>query len=307
MKAFQRHATRILFHLAMFMAKYPEMEISSLANTNMEQIHAAFQQAFSDYAEAWNKTVDELRQLLERRGFDPALSFGAFDNGTLVSFTLNGIGMWNGQLTAYDTGTGTIPAYRKQGLAARIFNESVPALKQLGIRQYLLEVIKVNTGAFELYQKQGFKVGRELDYYIGTKKDLALKNNITGLTIKPLNRPDWRLLQQFWEFKPSWQNSVDAMNRKLSSFMKIGVFDGETLAGYGFVDTGTGDIPQLAISQQYRRRGLATALVNELVKYSEGEVVRVINADAAYTPFREFMASIGLKPGHGQYEMIRNL
>ncbi len=283
------------------------MEISNLAGASMEQIHAAFQQAFSDYAEAWNKTLDELRQLLKRRGFDPTLSFGTFDNGMLISFTLNGIGTWNGQLTAYDTGTGTLPAYRKQGLAARIFNESVPALKQQGVHQYLLEVIKVNTGAFELYQKQDFKVTRELDYYIGAKKDLTLKNNTTGLTIKPLDKPDWDLLQQFWEFEPSWQNSIDAINRKRSSFKILGVFDGNTIAGYGIVETGTGDIPQLAVMQHYRHHGLATALVSELLKYSESEVVRVINADAAYTSFREFMASIGLKPGHGQYEMIRNL
>lgn len=34
--------------------------------------------------------------MLKRRGYNPQLSFAAFDNGEIVAFTLNGTGTFNG-------------------------------------------------------------------------------------------------------------------------------------------------------------------------------------------------------------------
>lgn len=44
--------------------------------------------------------------MLPRRGYEPRLSFAVFDEGRIVAFTLNGIGLFNGVKTAYDTGPG---------------------------------------------------------------------------------------------------------------------------------------------------------------------------------------------------------
>jgi ribosomal protein S18 acetylase RimI-like enzyme len=78
-------------------------------------------------------TPDELRTMLRRRGFDPALSFAAFD-GCIMGFTLNGTGTFGGVPTAYDTGTGTLPEYRGRGLATQIFETSLPHLRAAGGR-----------------------------------------------------------------------------------------------------------------------------------------------------------------------------
>lgn len=40
---------------------------------------------------------------------------GAFDNEELVGFVLNGFRNWYGKTTVYDTGTGVLPKYRRQG------------------------------------------------------------------------------------------------------------------------------------------------------------------------------------------------
>lgn len=44
----------------------------------------------SDYAEPFEKTRSELMYLLQRRGYEPEVSFGAFSGDRLVSFVLNG-------------------------------------------------------------------------------------------------------------------------------------------------------------------------------------------------------------------------
>lgn len=284
-------------------------EIKTLEGISMQQIHTAFTEAFSDYAEPWNKTLQEMVYIIERRGYDPEISFGAFDNGILAGFTLNGIGHWNGKPTAYDTGTGTIPSHRRQGLAARIFNESIPVLKQRGISQYLLEVIKTNTKAFDLYNKLGFEVVREFDYYVTAKDEISIRNDkiVDGYTAKEIADPEWEQLRTFWEFGPSWQNSIASILRKRTHFTILGIYDAHTLAGYGIIEKDTGDIPQLAIALPYRREGLGTTLLHALLHHNTSPVIRIINSDAAYTPFKAFMNSVGLQAGYGQYEMMRNL
>lgn len=96
-----------------------DMEIRNLEHTDFDTIFEGFEKAFSDYAIRFEK--NEVHSMLERRGFDPKLSFAAFCNGEIVAFTLNGIGTFDGVLTAYDTGTGTRKEFRGQGLANKIF------------------------------------------------------------------------------------------------------------------------------------------------------------------------------------------
>lgn len=73
------------------------IEIKNLEGISFEQIYTAFKSAFSDYEISVDKT--ELKSMLKRRGFNPALSFGAFYDDNIVAFTFNGIGKYyNGKL-----------------------------------------------------------------------------------------------------------------------------------------------------------------------------------------------------------------
>ena len=236
--------------------------IKPLTNTSIESIHQAFQKAFADYQEPFDMTVPQLQYMIERRGFAPKLSFGAFDDKELVGFTLNGVGLWNNQLTAYDTGTGIVKDYRKQGIATHIFDESLPVLKQHKVNQYLLEVIKTNTKAYELYKKAGFEVLREFDYFVSPigKVKFEAKNLGAEFLFLELENPQWELFSTFRDFAPSWQNSSDSIQRKQSFFKILGIFNEENLIGYGIIEPHTGDIPQFAIAKNFRRKGLGTAL-----------------------------------------------
>lgn len=280
--------------------------IKPLSNTSIESIHQAFSKAFADYEEPFDMTVQQLQYMIERRGFQPELSFGAFEDNELVGFTLNGIGLWNNQLTAYDTGTGIIRAYRKQGIATRIFNESLPFLKQHGVNQYLLEVIKTNTKAFDLYKKAGFEVLREFDYFVSPidKVKFEVKYVGEGFLFLELENPLWDLFSTFLDFHPSWQNSKDAITRKINSFKFIGIFDADKLIGYGIIELHTGDIPQFAIAKNFRRKGLGTALFKTFCDNSKSGIIKIINTDFKDKGTKYFLESLGFKAGFGQYEML---
>ena len=59
------------------------MEIRSLADTDFDTLYETFSQAFADYEVQINGA--QLRRMLERRGFDPRLSFAAFDGDRIAA------------------------------------------------------------------------------------------------------------------------------------------------------------------------------------------------------------------------------
>lgn len=136
-----------------------------LDNTNLSIIHQAFVEAFSDYQVKMDLPFSKFENMVKRRGFTPELSIGAFDDEKLIGFVLNGVRMWDGKLTAYDLGTGVIPDYRKKGITTEILKKVKDICKDNKIENYLLEVLQNNTGAVELYRKQGFQTTRDFDCY----------------------------------------------------------------------------------------------------------------------------------------------
>ena len=237
------------------------MEIKSLENTCFGTLFEAFGQAFADYEVQLDET--QLRRMLRRRGFDPRLSFAAFDGERIAAFTLNGRGNFNGLPTAYDTGTGTLEAYRGQGLAAKVFEHSIPYLREAGIRQYLLEVLQHNTKAVSVYRKLGFETAREFNYSIqqGAHVHLGAKIPDIACTVTPVDVGRFAPDPQFWDFMPSWQNSPEAIRRAAGDFAGLSARAEGTQVGYCIFEPASGDIALIAVDKRYRRRGIATSLL----------------------------------------------
>ena len=247
--------------------------------------------------------------MLTRRGYAPKISFGAFVDDKLVSFTLNGLGRWNGKETAYDTGTGTVKEYRGKGLAKRIFQFAVPILKEKGVEQYLLEVIQHNTKAVNLYSNQGFEVIREFDYYVSEKSEILWndkkQNPDVDLRELPLN--NFSEAAEFLDDQPSWQNSFDSIHRSINHFKAIGAYKNEKLIGYGITEINSGDITQLAVAPEERRKGIATGLLQALFELIPGTSVKVINTIKSDKSTKQFLNSFGWEVCGSQYEMIKTL
>ncbi len=281
------------------------MEIKSLTNIEYTTIFEAFNVAFADYE--MQLDAEQLHKMLIRRGFDPDLSFAAFEGNRIVAFTFNGVGMFNGIQTAYDTGTGTIKEYRGKGLATQIFNYSIPFLKERGIRQYLLEVLQHNTGAVSVYKKLGFEVSREFNYYRqkNTRINIQAGNADTPYSIKNIEVDNFPILSDFWDFYPSWQNSFDSIGRSRKDFVCLGAFDEDNIIGYAVFEPSSGDITQIAVDKLYRKKGVASSLLKEMLKMNECDSVKVINTDVQCASITGFLASKNIIPTGMQYEMIK--
>lgn len=283
------------------------MEIKSLIETDFDTIFRAFNQAFADYEIQLDR--QQLQTMVKRRGFNPGLSFAAFEGNEIVAFTLNGTGNFNGIETAYDTGTGTLKEYRGKGLATQIFEYSTPYLREQNIKQYLLEVLQHNTKAVSVYKNIGFEVSREFNYFRQENKKIKndIKTSDIPCSIKQINIRDFDFLPDFRDFYPSWQNSFESINRASNDFVSLGAFIQNKLAGYCVFEPVSGDITQIAVDKQYRREGIASLLLREMTGLNKNQAVKIINTDISCSSITAFLKSKNIEITGMQYEMIREI
>ena len=281
-------------------------KIKSLGEISFDEIFETHLKAFKDYPFQWSKKA--LLQTIERRGYDAAISFGAFYKNELVSFTLNGIRSFNNLKTVYDTGTGTVEEHRGKGLASKIFEYSIPFLKAEGVQQYILEVLEDNEKAISVYSKQGFTVSRKFDCFRMNSNDWNFDfKNIDGIEMKEIDFGFQLQMEAIIDFNLSWQNNFQSLLKKSSDFKLIGAFHQNNLVAYGIIEPETGDISQLAVNKKFRRKGIGTMILNELKKINRAAIVKVVNIESNQEAIISFLTKNEIPKIVSQFEMIKTL
>lgn len=276
------------------------MTYDTLEQAGRPLIHRTFVAAFSDYQVNIEMPFVSFDRMMRRRGFIPRISVGAFDGEKLIGFSLTGLRIYGGILTAYDIATGVVPEYRRQSVTSKVFLRERALLKEKHAEQYLLEVIQTNLPAVQLYTKQGFQIRREFSCFQIDRNRLAQRAQYHA------EQSDWMSPEQaksFWDFEPSWQNSDASVSAVPEAFSSIVVRVGGEAAGYGIIEKKTGDIPQFAVNPKFRRAGVGTSLLVGLTKYTEAEKIRVLNIEAPQEAVPSFLESLGFEYYVRQYEM----
>lgn len=279
----------------------------TLENTDRQTLYHAFLHAFSDYSVDMSLSPEEFQLMLTKKGFDPKNSIGAFyePRQELIGFIFNGMRDWQGKFTAYDLGTGVAPSHRKQGVSRRMFEQALQILAQNNVEQYLLEVIQENTAAFELYKKQGLSVTKSYSVFQLEKSRFTPKASSHEIEYPAKIQPDqWERLKTWWDFHPSWQNSVDSIGAAEEEFAYATVRIENRVIGYGVIEKKKGDIPQIAVCREHRRKGVGTSLIAALVKNTDSVKLRAINVDDACDGMKRFFQALGFQHIVSQYEMM---
>ena len=285
-----------------------DIEYRTLDTPTLEETHAAFCEAFSDYVVKMDMPFWKFEMMARRRGYDPSISMGAFSGDRMVGFILNGLRQWDGRPTAYDTGTGVVPEFRKQGITTSIFQSLVDLLGKRGVEAYLLEVIKENDPARELYLKQGFRIVREFSCHLGKVEDLrTVAGPAIALDPTPIGDLDWDSMAPMWDFVPSWQNSVESVMAVPETFeVVVARVEGE-VAGYGIVEPRSGDVPQVAVAPGHRGKGVGRAIMGGLAGLAEAENLVILNVEEGSGPMGDFATALGMELFTDQYEMVLDL
>jgi len=276
----------------------------TLEDTDRDTLHKAFVNGFSDYQVKMDLPFWKFERMLLRRGFDPHISIGAFDGEALVGFVFNGLRQWQGKHTAYDQGTAVVPEYRRRGITSDMLSQLKPLLKKKQVEQYLLEVLTVNESAFALYKKQGFEVQRE---FTCCRLPLDQVKKKEAYPVTRVEKIDFDSVRTFWDFEPSWQNSVDSICSMPDAFAYFQACEGAAVIGYGVIEIASGDIPQLAVNPLHRGRGIAGSLLAAMADNVQAAALNVLNVQTGIQSAEGFLYGAGFAPTVGQYEMLMSL
>jgi ribosomal protein S18 acetylase RimI-like enzyme len=275
-----------------------------LSSADSTALYECFLDAFSDYQVDMHVSREEFKQRLVRDGVRLEISAGAFDESRMVGFYMNARGGWHGKLTAYDAGTGVIPAYRRQGIAEQLFAFMAARLKETAIEQYLLEVLTANERAVALYRKLGFVETRRLAVF---RRSVPV-TMASDLTIRSVEEPDWELLKSFWDGEPSWQNSLDAVERVANDRLVLCAYVDDECVGYGVAFKPWASLMQLAVASAHRRKGIGSRILNTLQsEISATESLKMSNIDEELKGTLAFFEANGFKMVLEQFEMVKTL
>lgn len=271
------------------------MELRNLASISKHDVYDAFSKAFHNYVLPMNLKEEDVLLRWERSGVDFNLSYGVFDNNELVAFVLHTI--LNTSL--YNFATGVLPSYRGQHLIERIYKEVQDELK--GFDEFVLEVIKENLPAFNLYKKLGFAIQRELVSLSGELRIALPENMFSSYKIKPLLYTDEMKKLQLAE--PGIERSYPALLRnehlhevhELRKNNKLVAFAIFTPEGLSLDAIG---------ARQPSHFYLDELFLNMKLNF---ETIRVINIDGNSLELLEYFKGRGLLPFVTQYEMKKKL
>jgi ribosomal protein S18 acetylase RimI-like enzyme len=288
------------------------MNYRFLTPADLPQMRTTFNQAFADYFVESQLSEEQLANHLGTTAVRLELSVGAFSDGEMVGLLLNGVDVWGGLLTAYDAGTGIVPAHRGRGVSGEMFRFAVPKLKESGVQRCLLEVIKENEPAIKTYRELGFATTRELqcfkrpaDPFPGAGISSAGSGSgRLALRIEEVRDPAWSLWSSFWDWQPSWQNSPGSVARLAGRATVLGASHKGACVGYvAFVPAG-GRIMQIAVAPDLRRRGVGARLLRSVrAQVAADRDLTTINVDASAGGTLAFLRANGFVPTIGQYEM----
>lgn len=278
---------------------YDSIEIRNLEGIPMDVLNQTSNQAFSDYFVPVSTTVDELTERLTSCSFDPKWSTGAFKGEKLIGFILHGRKESEEKTTLYNCGTGVIPSERGQALTIKQYQELMPQIEADGIGQIRLEVISTNTAAIHAYEKSGFMVINKLCCFKGKVRTIK---PVKDLTFEEDVNPDWEVLEQMWDWKPSWQNANLAMQLSMDVHVFVWAKLNGQPAGYAIYHPKTARITQFAIAPNHRMKGTGHALFYH-IQHQLDQELSLINIDSGAQGTLSFLKHIGLRPFLEQYDM----
>lgn len=273
---------------------------ASLGHTAPETIRACFNESFKDYFIPLQLNAEQFHNKLSAEAIDLSLSFGVFENDELTGFILNGIDTINGIKTAYNAGTGILPAFRGKGLSFSLYEFCIAALQKHGVQKTVLEVFQQNTPAIKTYQKAGFHITRAINSYKGR----PTAKHIAAVDIREQAQPDWDWINTASTWQPAWQYNNHTLQRAWQQYKLWVAYEKNEAVAFIIFNSASGRVAVFGGTTVSEMETYLTALfVHASSLYEQDITVVHVGSEAA----ENFLQSIGLQAFIYSYEMERPL
>jgi ribosomal protein S18 acetylase RimI-like enzyme len=275
------------------------MKISNLSNTSLETIIEALLNAFSDYFVQMPGDLSYWENRLRIARIDYSLSFGMFDQEKLVGFILNGVDLSEDKLTAFNTGTGVIPAYRNRQIIDQLYAAARPVFIGRQVSQCTLEVIEENKKAIRVYERIGFRTSRHFHCFKG-----QIRSTGAAVTTRVVSFPGHHPGMGAAEAWQSWDHVQPAIALAGTLYTCFEVVSAARAIGYFIINPQNGYIARLDLYSNAPANDWQL-LLNGIAQTTE--VVKLNNVDSRRTDLTAHLLQAGLENYINQYEMTMDL
>lgn len=265
------------------------MTLYSASSVSLAELASVFNQAFSDYLIEVYFTRESLREYVHRHGLDLDTSLVIGADGYLVGLLLCGA---DGS-TTWNAGMGVHPHWRRRGLGTELLDEWLAGARKAGLSRALLEVIKQNLVATNLYLSRGF---REVRSYQGFEARPGWERG-PPINHEMVERVGVGELLLVYREGHSWQKRSEVLER-LEAFTALRTVGG---GGYLIYECVGGLMYIFDMTPNEEGR----ALLEHAVRREVPRLLRVVNA---IDPVEEDLyRELGFRPWIRNVEMVLSL
>lgn len=279
----------------------------TLKRSDLGQMHRSFVEAFSNYQVNMKMSREAFEdRMLNKLNVDFDLSPAVFSGDKLVGFIFQSIYKYEGQLAAYNGGTGVIPGYLGLGLTAKLYDFIMPELIAVGVQKCVLEVLVDNNQAIKAYTKSGFSITKNFQCLM-LKDGMLKERDKRGFRL--LEKKDFHIeaYQTLGEINPSMLDQLQQVRHHLAKEIILEYREEQELLGYIIFQPKNGRISQIAVSEKQRRKGIGTSLISRAHVMSETKKLSVLNIESKHEGVISFFESLGFIKDLMQYEMQKVL
>lgn len=288
-----------------------DYQLSFLKEQDYPLLFQTFQDAFDDYiVDMSYMDEDMLYNRWIKNHVQYRASVGVWEFNQLVGFTMISTDVWRGVPSAFNAATGVIERYRGKGITKEMIDFVIPKLKKVGIQKLWLEVIQNNEPAMKAYKKAGFEIVRDFDCYKLQKQNYQAPEKLhEELVIREVEVSDVKVRRTWFEWQPSWENTIAAVQRVPDEKFVLGGFLGDELVGYIVYYPAFSQIMQLVVAPLQRGEKIATTLLDHLVQHQakEAEAISYINIVHSDDSTTDLLKKLGFEFTIGQHEMALDL
>lgn len=284
-----------------------KLEYRTLSRQDLGQMHRSFLESFSDYKVNMKMSREAFEdRVLSKLNIDFEVSPGVFSGDKLIAFIFQSIAMYEGQLAAYNGGTGVIPGHTGLGLTAKMYEFIAPKLKTKGVEKCVLEVLTDNHAAIRAYVKAGFKKVKEYQCLMLKSGKLKTTSSDQGY-IRESKILDFRGFAEISDTQPSMLDQLAQLEHHLDRETILEYRIGNELIGFVIFQTQNGRIAQIAVDPKYRRRGIGSALIAVAHDKSENKSLSILNIETKESGIIRFFNQLGFESDLRQFEMQKSL
>jgi GNAT superfamily N-acetyltransferase len=256
------------------------------SSVSMGELASVFNQAFSDYLIDVYFTRESLREYVHRHGLDLDASLVVGAEGYLVGLLLSG----SDGNTSWNAGMGIHPSWRRKGLGTELLDEWLAWARAAGVKRAILEVIKQNLVATNLYLSRGFRHVRAYQGFEG-RPSWPRGPQMAPDHVEEVGVED---LMPVYRKGHSWQKRPDVL-RRLRSFVALRSASGESYLIYESV----GGLMYIFDATPDRA---GQALLEHAVRREGPRLLRVVNAIDLVE--EDFYRGLGFRPWIRNVEMV---